>query len=84
MLANQRDIYINLTERTRTMRLSKRQLRTLVTLYEDVHGKTLSFEQAQEVGLAIMRLVLLKEMKRSQLNVKEITDGILQESSNIK
>lgn len=53
------------------MRLSTKQISELQALLNDIHGVTLSNEQAQAAGLAIMRLVLLKELHKSQLILEE-------------
>ena len=53
------------------MRLTDTQIGELTLVYKQVHGKTLSHEEAQAVGLAIMRLVYVKKLRKHQLTTKE-------------
>ena len=54
------------------MRLSDKQIKDLQALLLEVTGKEYSPEETQTAGLAIMRFVYVKELRKHQLSNKEI------------
>jgi hypothetical protein len=54
------------------MRLSNEQIKELQGLLHELTGIEYSPEEAQTAGLAIMRFVYVKELRKYQLKSKEI------------
>jgi hypothetical protein len=57
------------------MRISHKQIKELQALLLEMTGKEYSPEEAQTTGLAIVRFVSTKELRKHQLNHKEISNG---------
>ncbi len=53
------------------MRISDKQIKDLQALLLEVTGNEYSSEETQVAGLAIMRFVYVKELRKNQLNTKE-------------
>lgn len=53
------------------MRISEKQIKELQKLLFELTGSTLSPEDAQATGLAVIRFVSTKELQKPQLNNKE-------------
>jgi hypothetical protein len=53
------------------MRLSHKQIKDLQALLLEMTGKEYSPEEAQTAGLAIVRFVSTKELRKHQFNSKE-------------
>jgi len=67
------------------MRINDKQIKELQALLLEVTGKEYSPEETQTAGLAIMRLVYVKELRKHQLNNEENSnEGLKEKIHNTK